>query len=102
MLFQTDNGPLLDTIHIPEDTEAVIVLAQLDTRFFQELSGVELYNLEFTVYPLVEGVSEEPPLAIGGSLHSSYWKRSVKMETDELKKGDYVVHVSRRTSDPSC
>ena len=85
------------TIHVPKDTDAVIVLAQLDRRYFRELSGRYRYNLDFTVYPIENGPPDptsnrQATNPIGSSLHSNMWERSVKME-ERLRAGDYVVQV---------
>lgn len=101
VIFPTDRHSLKDTIHVPEDTEAVIVLALLDNRYFKELSGLYDHNLSFTIYQR-EGAADDcdsvtaPLVDVGGSVHSMLWKRSTSLELKLLKKGDYVVHVSGR------
>lgn len=83
-----------DTIHVPEDSEAVIVLALLDKRYFSALSGCYTYYLDFTVYPKDDPANPQGPQdVLGRSVYTSLSKRSVNLELEQLKKGDYVVHV---------
>ncbi|KAG8895227.1 hypothetical protein FRB99_000693, partial [Tulasnella sp. 403] len=74
------------TIKIAKKTEAVIVLAQLDSRYFDELAGPYRWSLDFALYR--QG-HHEP---LGYSYHTTLWDRSVKMET-VLDPGEYVVQV---------
>lgn len=76
-----------DTINVTQDTEAIIVLAQLDKRYFKELSGRYKWGLDFTLF------RKDDASVVGRSFHSAMWERSVKMEA-KLKTGIYVVQVS--------
>ena len=75
-----------DTISVPEDTPAVIVLRQLDTRYYQDISGSLAYTFEFVVYR--KGSNEECAVSPRGQ----HYDRSQSVEVD-LKAGEYVVHV---------
>ncbi|KAG9018188.1 hypothetical protein FRB90_011937 [Tulasnella sp. 427] len=67
-------------------SETIIVLAQRDTRYFKEISGPYLWNLDFLLYRNGESIP------IARSVHSTMWDRSVKLEID-LEPGRYVVHA---------
>jgi hypothetical protein len=64
----------------------MIVLSQLDTRYFRDISGRSRWSLDFVVYK--QGETE----AIAESLHARYFSRSVNLEIP-LEAGEYVVHV---------
>ncbi|KDN34646.1 hypothetical protein RSAG8_12271, partial [Rhizoctonia solani AG-8 WAC10335] len=72
-----------------EDTPAVIVLSQLDDRYFSEISGYSQWTLEFMVYQKGAPASD----AYASSAHTIFWRRSVNVELGTLEAGDYVVHV---------
>lgn len=74
------------TIDVPSASEAVIVLAQLDKRYFKELSGQYEWSIDFTLYPM------RKTFIVGRSVHSALWERSAKMET-KLTKGTYIVQA---------
>lgn len=97
-------------VKVEKPTPAVIVLAQLDQRSFEEFSGRFRWSLDFTVYPKPAAVGAEeatsptgelvaptqppPPVeALGSAIHSSLWDRSVKMEVHLPRAGEYVVQV---------
>ncbi|KAG9051227.1 hypothetical protein FS837_010514 [Tulasnella sp. UAMH 9824] len=80
------HGDITFTISVDSTTEAVICLAQMDTRYFQELSGMYEYRLDFTLYRKGETIP------IGHSLGNQNGRRSVKMQT-VLEAGEYVVQV---------
>lgn len=80
-------GDVSFTISIPKPTFAIIVLAQLDSRYFKEISGYSQWSLEFMLFKKDDN---EP---LGVSVHGSFWGRSVNLELD-LEEGDYVVQVS--------
>jgi hypothetical protein len=65
---------------------AVIVLAQLDARYFYALEGPYRYSLDFAVY------KEKAQVPVVTSTHNSMWDRSVKVEV-QLDEGSYVVQV---------
>lgn len=46
-------GDVSFTISVPTDTPAVIVLQQLDKRYFDEISGAVAYDFEFVVFKKV-------------------------------------------------
>ncbi|KIO31183.1 hypothetical protein M407DRAFT_241888 [Tulasnella calospora MUT 4182] len=80
------HGDITFTISVDSTTEAVICLAQMDTRYFKELSGQYAYRLDFTLYKK----GETTP--IGHSLGNQNGRRSVKMQA-VLEAGEYVVQV---------
>lgn len=82
----TNFGDVSFTFSLSKDTDAVIVLAQLDTRYFRGLSSQYLFSLHYQVFKK----DEEDPVAI--SPHNSSWDRSVNLEVF-LEAGDYVVQV---------
>jgi hypothetical protein len=64
----------------------MIVLSQIDTRYFETLSGRSQWTFDFLVFRK----GEKKPVA--ESLLSRMWSRSVNVEVN-LTAGDYVVHV---------
>lgn len=77
----------LVTISLPKPTFAVIVLSQLDWRFFNDISGRCLWTFDFVVFK--KGQTEP----IAESSHTRFWSRSANVELG-LDAGDYIVHVS--------
>ncbi|CAE6515547.1 unnamed protein product, partial [Rhizoctonia solani] len=82
-------GDVSFTLNVPVTSPAVIVLSQLDDRYFSELSGCWAWSLEFVVYR--KGAPATEPYAI--SEHTVLWRRNVHAELDQLEAGEYVVHV---------
>jgi hypothetical protein len=92
------------TFSVTEDGPAVIVLSQLDDRYFSEISGYSQWTLEFVVYrkgrfcillpaetyPVTDAPASDP---YASSAHTIFWRRSINVELDNLEAGDYVVHV---------
>lgn len=64
----------------------MIVLSQLDSRYFRDVAGQASWSLDFT---LVKEGEKEP---IAESAHSEFYLRSVYLET-ELEAGNYIVYV---------
>ncbi|CAE6445197.1 unnamed protein product [Rhizoctonia solani] len=81
-------GDVSFTMNVPETSPAMIVLSQLDDRYFSELSGSWCWSLEFVVYRKDAPASE--PYAV--SEHTMLWRRNVHIELGQLEAGDYVVH----------
>ncbi|KAF8316151.1 cysteine proteinase [Clavulina sp. PMI_390] len=81
-----DYGDVSFTFSMPTASKAVIVLAQLDTRFFNEVSGSSQYQLDFKVFK-----RGEKKIVVNSS-SSVLFGRSVNAEVD-LEEGEYVVHV---------
>jgi hypothetical protein len=71
---------------VQDDTPAVIVLAKVETRYYQELDGPYQWSLEFCVY------EKGATVPLVSSVHDTLWSRSVTAEID-LRAGEYVVHV---------
>lgn len=65
----------------------MIVLQQVDKRYFDEISGYVAYDFEFVVFK--KGSKEE----YASSTRIKRWSRSRNVEV-HLEAGDYVVHVS--------
>lgn len=103
---------MIVTIKVDKPTPAVIVLAQLDGRYFEEFSGEYRWSLDFIVFSKAHLTSEKSSAgahhpgqlmstnqpvvsedALGSAIHSSLWDRSVKCEIDLPDAGEYVVHV---------
>ncbi|CAE6411522.1 unnamed protein product [Rhizoctonia solani] len=82
-------GDISFTLNVPATSPAVIVLSQLDDRYFSELSGCWTWSLEFNIYRKDAPVTE--PYAM--SEHTVLWGRNVHVELDQLEAGDYVVHI---------
>lgn len=75
------------TFSIPAATSAVIVLAQLDTRYFRDIAGTTKWSFDFVLF---KKGKDEP---ISYSNQTSIYHRSVNLERF-LEAGDYIVHVS--------
>ncbi|KAF8916828.1 hypothetical protein CPB85DRAFT_1409775 [Mucidula mucida] len=79
-------GDVSFTISVPEATPAVIVLSQLDGRYFDAISGRSFWTLEFVVFKKGE------KQIFAESSSARLYTRSVNVEVN-LDPGDYVVHV---------
>jgi hypothetical protein len=75
---------------LEKPTHAIIVLSQLDTRYFKEIAGISSWTLEFALVKRGETdpLSEATPTLL--------YSRSVNLEID-LDVGEYVVYVSPRS-----
>lgn len=76
------------SIDVPEDTEAVIVLSQLDKRYFKGLEGKYIYTLQFRV----QKDDDEEEEYFARSKVNYELRRSVNVEVP-LTKGTYTVLV---------
>ena len=74
------------TFSITGQSNALIVLSQLDSRYFRDIAGRSSWTMDFAL--VREG--EKEPLA--ESLHSDFYLRSVNLEI-ELEAGNYIVYV---------
>ncbi|KAF9038122.1 hypothetical protein BJ165DRAFT_1408041 [Panaeolus papilionaceus] len=79
-------GDVSYTFEVEKPTKAIIVLSQLDERYFRDLIGTTEWTLDFVV--VKEG--EEEPIA--ESNHSQFWQRSVNADI-ELEAGKYYVYA---------
>ncbi|PVF93390.1 cysteine proteinase [Serendipita vermifera] len=79
-------GDVSFTIHVDAPTPAVIVLQQLDTRSFQEISGTVSYDFDFVVF------KKGSKRVYASSAYNFFGTRSRNAELN-LEAGDYVVHV---------
>lgn len=82
----TNFGDISFTFSLSKDTDAVIVLAKLDERYFYGVGSQYYFSLHCQVFK--EG--EDEPVAI--SMHNKLWDRSVNLEVS-LEAGNYVVQV---------
>ncbi|KAF9009892.1 hypothetical protein BDQ17DRAFT_1299500 [Cyathus striatus] len=80
-------GDISFTFSLSGPSLSVIVLSQLDRRYFEVISGRSLWSLDFVL--VKEG--EKEPLA--ESNHAWFYTRSVNLEI-ELEAGNYIVYVS--------
>ncbi|KAK7041561.1 hypothetical protein VNI00_009148 [Paramarasmius palmivorus] len=80
-------GDVSFTFTIPKTSPAVIVLSQLDDRFFNEISGRCHWTFDFILYK--KGEKDY----IAQSSTSRLYARSVNLEVESLVAGEYVVHV---------
>jgi len=80
-------GDVSFTIDIPAATYAVIVLSQLDDRYFKGVEGKATWHFDFVLFKK----GETEPIGMSSSCGPSIM-RSVNLEID-LPKGEYVVHV---------
>ncbi|KZT43642.1 cysteine proteinase [Sistotremastrum suecicum HHB10207 ss-3] len=85
-----DYGDISFTFTLPEPTFAVVVLGQLDDRYFRDISGTSAWTFDFVIYK--KGDTE----IYHSSAHSVFWKRTQHLE-GEFESGDYVVHVGFQT-----
>ncbi|KAJ6472034.1 cysteine proteinase [Mycena sanguinolenta] len=79
-------GDVSFTISMPKPSLALIVLSQLDSRYFADISGRWRWSLDFVLYK--QGDTE----VLAESLHARYFSRSVNLEIP-LEAGEYVVHI---------
>lgn len=79
-------GDVSFTFSLTDRTLAVIVLSQIDSRYFRDLVGKTKWSLDFVLVKVGEktALAEVP--------HSEFDLRSVNLEI-ELEKGDYIVYV---------
>jgi hypothetical protein len=80
------NHLALVTISLPAPSYTIIVLSQLDSRYFTGLSGQSEWMFDFVLFE--KGGTE----VIAQSLHARFYSRSVNLEV-ALPEGEYVVHV---------
>ncbi|KAJ3822490.1 hypothetical protein F5880DRAFT_668451 [Lentinula raphanica] len=79
-------GDVSFTFSLQKASPAMIVLSELDTRFFEEISSRWYWTLDFVVFR--KGEKEY----LAHSAPSRLWCRSVNLELN-LEAGEYVVHV---------
>ncbi|KAF9262037.1 cysteine proteinase [Marasmius fiardii PR-910] len=80
-------GDISFTFSLPAASPAVIVLSQLDDRYFREIAGRCYWTFDFILFK--KGEKQH----VGVSSASRLGCRSVNLEVDRLEAGDYVVHV---------
>ncbi|KAG8708426.1 hypothetical protein FRC11_006491, partial [Ceratobasidium sp. 423] len=91
-------GDVSFTFSVTEDSPAAIVLSQLNSRCFNDISGYNDWSLDFVVY---RKEIYRPASSTGApseehytrSYHNWFWQRSASVELDNLEAGDYVLHV---------
>ena len=77
-------------ITLTEDSPVVVVLSQLDDRYFKGLEGQYQYTLQFRLHELG---SQDPEDYIVRSHGNYLMNRSVSVELKTLKSGKYSVFV---------
>ncbi|KAJ6629852.1 hypothetical protein B0H10DRAFT_1903736 [Mycena sp. CBHHK59/15] len=79
-------GDLCFAFSISETTFTIIVLSQLDGRYFKGIVPPCYWNFDFLLYKK----GQKEPVDV--SSHSRFTSRSVSLEL-QLDEGDYVVHI---------
>ncbi|KAF5372175.1 hypothetical protein D9758_005084 [Tetrapyrgos nigripes] len=79
-------GDVSFTFSVSQPTLAVIVLSQIDNRYFNNISGRSHWQFDFVVF------KKDQKEIVAESSHSRLYARSVNLEIN-LEAGDYVVHV---------
>ncbi|KAF7319811.1 Calpain catalytic domain-containing protein [Mycena kentingensis (nom. inval.)] len=79
-------GDVCFTFTLSQTTTAIIVLSQLDVRYFKGICSPCYWTFDFVLYRR----GDKYPLDM--SPHSRYTSRSVSLEFGELEAGDYIVH----------
>ncbi|KAJ7113933.1 hypothetical protein C8R44DRAFT_676394 [Mycena epipterygia] len=79
-------GDVCFTITLPKPSFTIIVLSQLDSRYFNDISGRSSWSFDFLLFK--RGQTE--PVAM--SAQPRFYSRSVNLELT-LEASDYVVHV---------
>ncbi|KAF8799617.1 cysteine proteinase, partial [Phlegmacium glaucopus] len=79
-------GDVTFTFSLPGPSATIIVLSQLDSRYYRDVAGLASWTMDFTL--VKEGRGE--PIAESG--HSDFNLRSVHLEVD-LEAGNYIVYV---------
>ncbi|EJU01594.1 cysteine proteinase [Dacryopinax primogenitus] len=79
-------GDVSFTFTMPKSGPTIVVLTQLDTRYFRELAPWTRWSFDFALFKR----GEKDVVAV--SHHAAIWTRSVNIELD-LEEGEYVVHV---------
>ncbi|KAF7334605.1 Calpain catalytic domain-containing protein [Mycena venus] len=81
-------GDLCFSFSISKTAFTIIVLSQLDGRYFKGISQPCYWNFDFVLFKRGQ---KEP---LDASSHSRFTARSVGLEFPELEEGQYIVHVS--------
>ncbi|KAJ7025970.1 cysteine proteinase [Mycena alexandri] len=81
-------GDLCFSFSLSKTTFTIIVLSQLDSRYFKNLTTGPPRDLNFNFILYKKGQTEP----IDTSSHSPYTSRSIGLEFPELEAGEYVVH----------
>jgi len=79
-------GDVVFTFTLPKRSLAIVVLSQIDSRYFKEISGTSCWTLDFTLVKR----GEATPIAESAS--TLLYARSVNLEM-ELDEGEYNVYV---------
>ncbi|KAJ7589467.1 cysteine proteinase [Mycena floridula] len=79
-------GDVSYTVSIPKTTTAIIVLSQIDTRYYDPISGRYLWTFDMKIFK--KGSKE----VFAESIMSHPGGRSVNLEL-QLEAGEYVIHV---------
>ncbi|KAG6850390.1 hypothetical protein H0H93_013945 [Arthromyces matolae] len=80
------HGDVVFTFTLPKATRTIVVLSQLDSRYFKDIAGTSSWSLDFTLVKRGESL----PAAEASSALS--YARSINVEV-ELDEGEYNVYV---------
>lgn len=73
---------------LSKTTTAIIVVSQLDVRYFKGVAPPCYWNFDFVLFKRGQ---KEP---VDTSSHSRFTCRSVSLEFQDLDEGEYIAHVS--------
>ncbi|KAJ7659255.1 cysteine proteinase [Mycena polygramma] len=79
-------GDVCFSFSLSKTASAVLVLAQLDVRYYKGISPPCYWNFDFVLFKRGQ---KEP---LDTSSHSRFTSRSVSLEFPELDAGEYIVH----------
>ncbi|KAJ7226499.1 hypothetical protein B0H12DRAFT_1240580 [Mycena haematopus] len=79
-------GDLCFSFSISSAAFTIVVLSQLDVRYFKGIAPLCYWNFDFVVFKRGQ---KEP---LDTSSHSRFTSRSVSLEFPELEEGEYIVH----------
>ncbi|KAJ7479666.1 hypothetical protein FB451DRAFT_163203 [Mycena latifolia] len=79
-------GDLCFSFSLSKTTFTIIVLSQLDVRYFKGIAPPCYWNFDFILFKRGQ---KEP---IDMSSHSRFTSRSVSLEFPDLEEGEYIVH----------
>ncbi|KAJ6521660.1 hypothetical protein DFH09DRAFT_214623 [Mycena vulgaris] len=79
-------GDVCFSFSLPKTTFTILVLSQLDVRYFKGIAPACYWNFDFVLYKRGQ---KEP---IDTSSHSRFSSRGVSLEFQDLEEGEYIVH----------
>ncbi|KAJ6479648.1 hypothetical protein C8R45DRAFT_872686 [Mycena sanguinolenta] len=79
-------GDFCFSFSISKTAFTIVVLSQLDTRYFKGIAPLCYWNFDFVLFKRGQ---KEP---LDASTHSRFTSRSVSLEFPALEEGEYIVH----------